>query len=77
MWDQAGFTGRGDERQIAEEEAIKDNAVHLLYSMVDSLRSRHSLRLLQPKCAKEHYSKSFLPDAIGLYKTYIVSRAVC
>lgn len=48
-----------------EYQAIKDNAFHPLYAMVDSLRTRHSQRLLQPRHTKK-YSKSFLPEAIGL-----------
>lgn len=54
------------ERRLEKIRAIKDNAFHPPYSVVDSLRSRHSQRSLQPRCVKKCHSKSFLPETIKL-----------
>ncbi|TWW80440.1 hypothetical protein D4764_01G0002550 [Takifugu flavidus] len=41
----------------------------LIKRQVDKLRSSFSSRLLQPRCSKERYRKSFLPSAIRLYNS--------
>ncbi|TWW67677.1 hypothetical protein D4764_02G0007180 [Takifugu flavidus] len=49
--------------------SIMDNPSHPLHNTVDKLRSSFSSRLLQPRCSKERYRKSFLPSAIKLYNS--------
>ncbi|TWW79070.1 hypothetical protein D4764_10G0001000 [Takifugu flavidus] len=41
----------------------------LIKKAVDKLRSSFSSRLLQPRCSKERYRKSFLPSAIRLFNS--------
>lgn len=63
-------------RMLGKIKSIMDNVSHPLHSILDGLRSCHSQRLRQPRCARERYSASFLPEAIRLYNTYIASKSV-
>ncbi len=64
------------DRMLGKIKAIMDNVSHPLHSTLDGLTSCHSQRLRQPRCTRERYSASFLPEAIRLYNTRIASRSV-
>ncbi|TWW62767.1 hypothetical protein D4764_04G0014140 [Takifugu flavidus] len=49
-------------RMVLKVRTILYNPSHLLHNTVDKLRSSFSSRLLQPRCSKERYRKSFLPS---------------
>ncbi|TWW73670.1 hypothetical protein D4764_15G0010660 [Takifugu flavidus] len=57
------------DRMVLKLRTIMDSPSHPLHNTVDKLRSSFSNRLLQPRCSKERYRKSFLPSAIKLYKS--------
>ncbi|TWW80240.1 hypothetical protein D4764_01G0000550 [Takifugu flavidus] len=60
------------DRMVLKLWTIMDNPSHPLHNTVDKLRSSFSSfsnRLLQPRCSKERYRKSFLPSAIKLYNS--------
>ncbi|TWW59308.1 hypothetical protein D4764_06G0008380 [Takifugu flavidus] len=54
------------DRMVLKLRTIMDNPSHPLHNTVDKLRSSFSNRLLQPRCSKERYRKSFLTSAIKL-----------
>ena len=58
-----------EERMLAKLLATMANPSHPLHTTLDQLRSSFSNRLIQPRCKKERYRKSFLPTAIRLYNT--------
>ncbi|TWW79918.1 hypothetical protein D4764_10G0009480 [Takifugu flavidus] len=57
------------DRMVLKVQTIMDSPSHPLHNTVDKLRSSFSSRLLQPRCSKERYRKSFLPSAIRLYNS--------
>ncbi|TWW73111.1 hypothetical protein D4764_15G0005050 [Takifugu flavidus] len=57
------------DRMVLKLRTIMDSPSHPLHNTVDKLRSSFSNRLLQPRCSKERYRKSFLPSAIKLYNS--------
>ncbi|TWW55995.1 hypothetical protein D4764_09G0010450 [Takifugu flavidus] len=57
------------DRMVLKLRTVMDNPSHPFHNTVDKLRSSFSTRLLQPRCSKERYRKSFLPSAIRLYNT--------
>ncbi|TWW78270.1 hypothetical protein D4764_11G0003910 [Takifugu flavidus] len=57
------------DRMVLKLRTIMDNPSHPLHNTVEKLRSSFSSRLLQPRCSKERYRKSFLPSAIRLYNS--------
>ncbi|TWW65156.1 hypothetical protein D4764_21G0000560 [Takifugu flavidus] len=57
------------DRMVLKLRTIMDSPSHPLHNTVDKLRSSFSNRLLQPRCSKERYRKSFLPSAIRLYNS--------
>ncbi|TWW67116.1 hypothetical protein D4764_02G0001570 [Takifugu flavidus] len=57
------------DRMVLKLRTIMDNPSHPLHNTVDKLRSSFSNRLLQPRCSKERYRKSFLLSAIRLYNS--------
>eukprot|EP00064_Thunnus_orientalis_P000565 superscaffoldBa00000029_g566 len=56
-------------RMMAKLWAILDNASHPLYEYLCALGSSLSNRLLHPRCSKERFCRSFLPEAITLYNS--------
>ncbi|KAK0142225.1 hypothetical protein N1851_020112 [Merluccius polli] len=58
-----------EERMLAKLLATMANPSHPLHTTLDQLRSSFSNRLIQPRCKKERYRKSFLPTAIRLYNS--------
>ncbi|TWW73441.1 hypothetical protein D4764_15G0008350 [Takifugu flavidus] len=57
------------DRMVLKLRTVMDNPSHHLHNTVDKLRSSFSNRLLQPRCSKERYRKSFLLSAIRLYNS--------
>ena len=57
-----------EDRMLAKLLAIMDNPSHPIHKTLDKLKSSFSNRLIQPRCSKERYRKSFLP-AIRLYNS--------
>ncbi|TWW77449.1 hypothetical protein D4764_12G0008390 [Takifugu flavidus] len=57
------------DRMVLKRRTIMENPSHPLHNTVDKLRSSFSSRLLQPRCSKERYRKSFLPSTIRLYNS--------
>ncbi|TWW56005.1 hypothetical protein D4764_09G0010550 [Takifugu flavidus] len=57
------------DRMVLKMRTIMDNPSHPLHNTMDKLRSSFSNRLLEPRCSKERYRKSFLPSAIRLYNS--------
>ncbi|TWW74353.1 hypothetical protein D4764_14G0003540 [Takifugu flavidus] len=55
------------DRMVFKLRTIMDS--HPLHNTVDKLRSSFSNRLLQPRCSKERYRKSFLPSATRHYNS--------
>ena len=59
----------GERRMLAKLTSIMDNTSHPLHDTVGALSSSFSSRLLQPRCRKERYRRSFIPTAIRLFNT--------
>ncbi|XP_059209473.1 immunoglobulin lambda-like polypeptide 1 [Centropristis striata] len=51
-----------EDRMLAKLLAVMDNPSHPLHKTLDKLKSSFSHRLIQPRCSKERYRKSFLPS---------------
>jgi len=64
-----------EERMLAKLLVIMDNPSHPLHKTLDKLKSSFSNRLIQPRCSKERYRKSFLPTVIRLYNSSTSVRA--
>lgn len=64
-----------EDRILAKLLAIMDHPSHPLHKTLDKLRSSFSHRLIQPRCSKERYRKSFLPTAIRLFNSSTSVRA--
>ena len=68
---------RRDKEEVVEMKAlnkllsIMDNQEHPLHHLVDRQRSTFSNRLVQLRCRKDRYRKSFLPTAIRLYNSHL------
>jgi gmma-aminobutyric acid receptor subunit gamma len=56
-----------ERRTLKKVLSIMDNKQHPLHHIVDRQRSTFSHRLLQLRCRRDRYRKSFLPHAISLY----------
>ena len=56
-----------ERRMLNKLLSIMDNKQHPLHQTVDRQRSNFSHRLLQLRCRRDRYRKSFLPNAIALY----------
>ena len=56
-----------ERRTLNKLLSIMDNDQHPLHHTVDRQRSTFSHRLLQLRCRRDRYRKSFLPHAITLY----------
>ncbi|KAK0147064.1 RNA-directed DNA polymerase from mobile element jockey [Merluccius polli] len=56
-----------ERRMLNKLLTIMDNDQHPLYQTVDRQRSIFSHRLLQLRCRRDRYRKSFLPQAITLF----------
>ncbi len=56
-----------ERRTLNKLLSIMDNDQHPLHHTVDGQRSTFSHRLLQLRCRRDRYRKSFLPHAITLY----------
>ncbi|KAK0135140.1 hypothetical protein N1851_029041 [Merluccius polli] len=56
-----------ERRMLNKLLTIMDNDQHPLYQTVDRQRSIFSHRLLQLRCRRDRYRKSFLPHAITLF----------
>lgn len=46
---------------------MMNHECHPLYDLVHACESSFSSRLIQPRCYKERYRRSFLPTAIRFY----------
>lgn len=61
-WTVAGFLEVvGERRTLAKLTSVMDSTSQPLHQAVDVLSNSVSSRLLQPRCAKEHYCRSFIP----------------
>ena len=65
-----------EDRMLAKLLAIMDHPSHPLHKTLDKLRSSFSHRLIQPRCSKERYRKSFLPTAIRLFNSTSVRATI-
>ena len=64
------FTQEVGERRILEKlKSIMDNTSHPLHHTVTALSSSFSSRLLQPRCRRERFRRSFISTAIRLFNS--------
>ena len=63
------FESVRDRRSLNKLLSILDNPSHPLHDTLQSRQSSHSSRLLQLRCHKERFRRSFLPFSISLYNS--------
>ncbi|KAI3366512.1 hypothetical protein L3Q82_000642 [Scortum barcoo] len=57
----------GERRALAKLSTIMDNTSHPLHQTVGALSSSFSNRLRHPRCRKERFRRSFIPNTIRLF----------
>ena len=68
------FQGTVERRTLDKLFSILDNPEHPLHNLLDRQRSTFSNRLIQLRCRKDRYRKSFLPNAISIYNNSLSDR---
>ena len=63
-----------EKRTLNKLLSILDNPEHPLHQLLDRQRSTFSNRLIQLRCHKERFKKSFIPKAITLYNSSLKSK---